>query len=182
MQRWEADLGLPVRRPRGKRRTAVMAVTSELDRWMEQRPLHGSSGNGALNSIIHILIIEDNASDLNSCVNVLRRMGQVQVDAISSIPAALSRLEAINVEKLPAPDLIILDLHFSTESGFEVLRYLRTYPRVKEIPVIVWSIRADKHEELRDIFGVRRVLTKLAGPSELQQAVLSVVSEHHRPA
>ena len=38
VQRWEADLGLPVRRPRGKDRSAVIALASELDRWLVKAP------------------------------------------------------------------------------------------------------------------------------------------------
>jgi len=34
VQRWEADLGLPVRRPRGKKRSAVIAICAEIDEWI----------------------------------------------------------------------------------------------------------------------------------------------------
>jgi hypothetical protein len=34
VQRWEQELGLPVRRPRGKSRSAVIALKPELDRWL----------------------------------------------------------------------------------------------------------------------------------------------------
>jgi hypothetical protein len=33
VQRWEQKLGLPVRRPRGKKRSAVIAIPAELDAW-----------------------------------------------------------------------------------------------------------------------------------------------------
>jgi hypothetical protein len=36
VQRWERELGLPVRRPRGKDRSAVMAIQQELDDWLLQ--------------------------------------------------------------------------------------------------------------------------------------------------
>lgn len=39
VQRWERELGLPVRRPRGKSRSAVVAVRSELDDWLQTAPL-----------------------------------------------------------------------------------------------------------------------------------------------
>ena len=39
VQRWEAELGMPVRRPRGRGRSAVLAVRSELDRWIQACPL-----------------------------------------------------------------------------------------------------------------------------------------------
>ena len=38
VQRWEAELGLPVRRPRGKERSAVIALRSDLDRWLQHAP------------------------------------------------------------------------------------------------------------------------------------------------
>lgn len=38
VQRWERDLGLPVHRPRGKRRSAVMALRQDLDAWVGSRP------------------------------------------------------------------------------------------------------------------------------------------------
>jgi hypothetical protein len=34
VQRWERDLKLPVHRPRGRTRSAVMAVPEELDAWV----------------------------------------------------------------------------------------------------------------------------------------------------
>ncbi len=39
MQRYEHDLGLPVRRPRGKSRSAVIALTEDLDAWLRNAPL-----------------------------------------------------------------------------------------------------------------------------------------------
>lgn len=38
VQRWERELGLPVRRPRGKERSAVVALKGDLDRWLEHVP------------------------------------------------------------------------------------------------------------------------------------------------
>jgi len=38
VQRWERDLQLPVRRPRGKRRSAVLALRKEIDAWLGNCP------------------------------------------------------------------------------------------------------------------------------------------------
>ncbi len=52
VQRWERDLGLPVHRPRGKQRSAVLAIPEELDYWIQNTPgrAHGEflllRGNG----------------------------------------------------------------------------------------------------------------------------------------
>lgn len=44
VQRWEAELALPVRRPRGKPRSGVLALRSELDHWLSACPAtrHGT--------------------------------------------------------------------------------------------------------------------------------------------
>lgn len=39
VQRWEAELGLPVRRPGGKKRGGVMALPSEIDEWLKACPV-----------------------------------------------------------------------------------------------------------------------------------------------
>jgi hypothetical protein len=43
VQRWEAQLGLPVHRPAGKDHSAVLAFSSELDQWLDRRPLRTTS-------------------------------------------------------------------------------------------------------------------------------------------
>lgn len=40
VQRWERDLGLPVHRPKGKDRSAVLAFPEEVDEWLQQTPVH----------------------------------------------------------------------------------------------------------------------------------------------
>src|SRR5947209_20291986 len=45
VQRWEIELGLPIRRPRGKNRSAVMAIRSELDAWLKACPVSRAGEN-----------------------------------------------------------------------------------------------------------------------------------------
>lgn len=44
VQRWEHDLGLPVRRPRGNDRSAVIALKPDLDRWLHEVPRRTAMG------------------------------------------------------------------------------------------------------------------------------------------
>jgi hypothetical protein len=47
VQRWEQELGLPVRRPRGKSRSAVIALAGDLDEWLHRAPVGlGPASNG----------------------------------------------------------------------------------------------------------------------------------------
>ena len=45
-QRWEAELGLPVRRPRSKGRSPVIALRSEIDLWLKTSMQGKQDGNG----------------------------------------------------------------------------------------------------------------------------------------
>jgi len=40
VQRYERELGLPVRRPHGRSRSAVIALSDELDAWLRTAPKH----------------------------------------------------------------------------------------------------------------------------------------------
>jgi hypothetical protein len=55
VQRWEAELQLPVHRPRGKNRSAVMAFRAELDQWLSRTPLEcdNKESSHALFGIAH---------------------------------------------------------------------------------------------------------------------------------
>lgn len=38
IQRWERELGFPIHRPRGKQRSAVIAMPPEIDEWARRTP------------------------------------------------------------------------------------------------------------------------------------------------
>ena len=46
VQRWEAQLGLPIHRPAGKDHSAVLAFSSELDQWLDSRPVRYPANSG----------------------------------------------------------------------------------------------------------------------------------------
>lgn len=45
VQRWERDLGLPVRRPRARSRSAVVAISDEIDAWLRSAPTNETVPN-----------------------------------------------------------------------------------------------------------------------------------------
>lgn len=70
---------------------------------------------------------------------ILRRYGY-EVEFVSSGEAALGALR----EKIPG--LVILDLMMPGMSGIDVLRKLRTDPRTREVPVVIYSACGDEDE------------------------------------
>jgi hypothetical protein len=46
VQRWESEFSLPVRRPRGTKRSAVLAFSSEIDQWISNLPVASRASSG----------------------------------------------------------------------------------------------------------------------------------------
>jgi len=176
VQRWEMDLGLPIHRPHGKSRSSVLAFASELDAWLARTPMaltsasdEGDTGNSPF-AAMQVLVVEDNVEDLNTCIAVLQRLGVAQVDAVCTISGARLRLEEIAHGKLPKPDVIVLDLNFAVESGFEILRYRKAHPILRDIQIIVWTVLPESTFNLSQLFDIEKVVPKGAGPRELEAA------------
>jgi hypothetical protein len=54
VQRWERDLGLPVRRPRNHLRSPVVAIPSELDHWVRRVGCRAASSDESVHGRVHI--------------------------------------------------------------------------------------------------------------------------------
>jgi CheY-like chemotaxis protein len=71
---------------------------------------------------------------------------------------------------LATPDVVVLDLELTSESGWEILKILKENPSTKDIPVLFYSIARDKgHGSLLEI----DYLTKPVGTSALAEMLTS---------
>ena len=65
------------------------------------------------------------------------------------------------------PDMVILDLNLPVKSGYEVLEEVKQDPKLKYLPVVVFTTTADPQEVSRCYeLGASAYLVK---PSELEQ-------------
>jgi CheY-like chemotaxis protein len=122
-----------------------------------------------------VLIVEDTPADVRQSTAVVKKLGVEDVIALNNIAAATLFLQDVVEGTKPAPDLILLDLSFPRESGFEVLRYWKSNSRLHEIPVVVWTVMGDTEKKLCQFFGVEHVIPKWAGPKELEAALKTFV-------
>src|SRR5579872_2917677 len=100
VQRWEAQLGLPVHRPAGKDHSAVLAFSSELDQWLSRRPLGNSSNpetQSSFDSAAAQALVGKAEALLQKCETLLLRNDEL-CRKISGIAEALKR-EAPEVRK-----------------------------------------------------------------------------------
>ncbi len=109
-----------------------------------------------------VLYIEDNLSNLQLVERVLSRRQGVKL--ISAMRPQLG----LDLAGEHQPDLVLLDLHLPDMPGQEVLRRLRSNPKLAEIPVVVLS--ADARPSLIEQLlqqGARAFLTKPLDVKEL---------------
>jgi len=124
-----------------------------------------------------LLVIEDQANDLQVAVKAARSAGITEVEARTSPQAAITYLEKGLRKEVPLPDGIVLDLDLGYESGYEILRYWHSTPELNKIPLIVWTILGEEQKQICNLFKVSRYVSKWEGGVAFQEALTSVLAE-----
>lgn len=119
----------------------------------------------------NVLVIEDNPSDLREATRILQDLGVQEIQTITRIPLAIECLRDIAQGRRRSPDLVVLDLNFEHESGFEVLRFWKSAPQLKQLRIVVWTAMGDLEQNIAGMFGVERVVDKSVGTAELSRAM-----------
>jgi two-component system, chemotaxis family, chemotaxis protein CheY len=89
---------------------------------------------------------------------------------------AASGLEAIEQLSLQAFDAVVLDLNMPDVDGYEVIAFVRGQDRLKSLPIVVVTTRADDASRARALsVGASRFLTKPFGPEQILSEVRSLV-------
>lgn len=122
-----------------------------------------------------VLIVEDNNADLGQSAAILRKLQFETVEAATTVAGAMLYMQDAVEGKKPAPNLILLDLSFTRESGFEILRYWRSNrEQLRDTKIVVWTAMGETEQQLCRYFGVD-VVPKWAGPAELENALRGYV-------
>jgi len=114
----------------------------------------------------HILIVDDSTT--------MRRMVRASLQEIRDVQfsEAVNGLEAIEKMALDPVDLLTLDLNMPDMHGLEVLGFLRSHRKYRDIPVVVLTTRGD--EESREACrsaGASLYITKPFDPHAFAQRV-----------
>lgn len=115
----------------------------------------------------HVLIVEDQASDMRVAAGVAESLGAT-VEGRSSARAAQLYLQSALEGERPLPDFLVVDLDLGYESGFELLRYWHGDPQLSKIPLIVWTGMGEEQQEICRLFKVTAVVSKSAGLAALK--------------
>lgn len=119
-----------------------------------------------------ILIVEDSATMRSLIVSTLEDLGDYE------ITEAGSGFEALKILPAHSFDLIITDINMPDINGLELINFVRKHPTYNKTPLII--VTTEKSEEDRKkgmALGANRYITKPFSPSDLQDAVKTLIEE-----
>jgi hypothetical protein len=147
VQRWEECLGMPVRRPHGRSRSAVMAIASELDQWMASCSTreaiamlnnHPESNGEQGPDTLHLLVIEDSPGPEQQWEFLGKKLAnRFIVESVRDLQSALQILDEMDSGRQPAADLVILDQSFFSSHGHHIFNRCLASSRLKNAQVLV---------------------------------------------
>jgi two-component system phosphate regulon response regulator PhoB len=109
----------------------------------------------------HILIVDDEP-DLASLVEFNLRQAGLETSI------ALTGEQALQLARLRAPDVVLLDLMLPDISGKEVCRRLRADPATRSVPIVMLTARGEEADRIEGFeVGADDYVTKPFSPREL---------------
>lgn len=119
-----------------------------------------------------ILLIEDETSASGACTRALHELGYDGVQLITYLMAAEQHLADIVSGLTGAPAAIVLDLGLGMDSGFTVLRTCHAQPKLRQVPILVWTKHTDQlAKTFSNYLGARLFLVKSSDQRELREAL-----------
>lgn len=124
-----------------------------------------------------VILVEDNASDAQLATRCLQKKGVTDLSWFKDGRAASEFLLGFAENEAPLPSMVLLDLKLPLMNGFEVLAAIKSAPRVREIPVIVFS-SSDAQSDIRTAYrhGANSYVPKPVGFDEFNQALSGIVN------
>ena len=100
---------------------------------------------------INILLIEDNPGDIRLTEEAFHECDiNVNMTAVMDGVEAISYLsKSDSFQGATSPDLILLDLNLPKKDGREVLKEIKSDPKLKRIPVIVLTTSSAEQDSLK---------------------------------
>jgi len=129
--------------------------------------------------IFRLLLVESTLPDIQLAVGAAQSVGITQIETQTTLDAGLSALERGLREEHSLPDIILVDLELGLDSGYELMRYWRSSPRLAQIPLLAWSRLSDQHRGLSAVFKVTEYVSKWDGPEALKAALLRIKEKHN---
>lgn len=113
-----------------------------------------------------LLIVDDSKLMRDMVAACLRPLGSVEFEF------AGTGLEAIERLALAGFDLVVLDLNMPDVGGIEVIEFVRSQDRLRELPILVVTTRGDDQSRTRVLdAGASGFLAKPFAPPQILEEV-----------
>jgi CheY-like chemotaxis protein len=125
----------------------------------------GASTTGKQNAVFTplVLIVEDEPGLLRLFSNLVERLDCRTLQAEGGTMA-------LDILDQQTPDLLILDLAMPDVSGTDVLRYVRSIPRLDRMQVMIFTARPNMIADIEDM-GIDRWVSKPINPRDFLDVV-----------
>ena len=90
------------------------------------------------------LVIDDNQLNLETLLALLKKEGMDTIGILNPLDTfpILDEIESV--------DVIFLDIEFPNHDGFEFLPELHADPRLRDVPIVAYSVHISELQEARD--------------------------------
>jgi DNA-binding response OmpR family regulator len=120
-----------------------------------------------------VLIAEDEPYIVESLTFLIEGAG-LDVAVASDGAVALQAIKSLR------PAVVILDIMLPEENGFEVLRFVKSNPDLREIPVLVLTARGQENDrQMALALGADAFVTKPFSNREVVERTLALVGRRH---
>jgi len=125
-----------------------------------------------------VLLLEDLDSDLREFESVLREIGEFEIKNFRAASLAVEHLATALQQEAELPRIIIVDLNLPESSGYELLRFYHSTPKLQEIPLAVWSVMdGETDKKLTTWMGAKKLISKNSGPATLRKSLAGLLAE-----
>jgi len=117
-----------------------------------------------------IVLVEDNPGDVRLVREAFYEHGlDYDLTVLADGERALRLIERLDRERIPCPDLLLLDIGLPKHGGFEILQRMRASEYCAHVPVVILtSSNAQKDRDTAAKLGVTRYIRK---PTRLDEFI-----------
>ncbi|HZR58944.1 MAG TPA: response regulator [Terriglobales bacterium] len=130
-----------------------------------------------MKSSTEVLLVDDNPADSDLVSEILRR--NKSLGNIHSVTNGLEAIEFLRQQgkyaRDPSPDLVLLDLNLPGKDGHAVLSEIKSDPKLRAIPIVIFSTSQAKKDIVCSYqLGANSYVTKPGNLPDFISAVTSI--------
>jgi CheY-like chemotaxis protein len=127
------------------------------------------------NSLLHVLIADDDESDRTNFTDALEESRIRTV--VYAVKDGVELMEFLSKEETPVPNILFLDLNMPRKNGLACLKEIRSMEKLKDVAVAIYSTSSyEKDIEETFQYGANVYIRKPTDFDELKKVLYKVLS------